>query len=114
MAVKPPTLYLLPGPASATKAAFVEATKNEFGVEVTSVDGINARRGYAAGDPRIDDSVVDTAVEVIVFEIITAGMTGQSIAIDDTVGDQLVLDRYIANAKGAGMKVQVLLQSEDF
>ncbi len=107
MAVKPPTLYLLCGPASATKAALVESVKDEFGVEVISVDGINARRGYATDDPRIDGSVLDETVEVILFEIITAGMSGQSLAIDDSRGDQSVTDKYIANAKGAGMKVEL-------
>jgi hypothetical protein len=44
MAVKASTLYLLSGPASAIKAALVDSVKDEF------------------------------AVEVILFEIITAGM----------------------------------------
>ena len=78
-----------------------------------SVDGVNARRGYAIGDPRIDDSITDAAVEVLLFEIITAGMSGQSIAVNDVSGDQSKLDRYIANAKGAGMKVELLLQPEN-
>lgn len=108
MAVKPPTLYLLCGPASATKAALVESVKEEFGVEVISVDGVNARRGYATGDPRIDGVILDEANEVILFEIITAGMSGHSLAIDDSLGDQSVTDKYIANAKGAGMKVELL------
>lgn len=114
MAIKTPTLYLLCGPASAIKAAFVESVKDKFGVEVVSVANVNARRGYAIGDPRIDESVNDAAIEVILFEIITAGMAGQSIAIDETGGDQSILDRYIANAKGAGMKVELLSDSEDF
>lgn len=108
MAVKAPTLYLLCGPASDTKAALVESVKDEFGVEVISVDGVNARRGYPLGDPRIDDVVIAAAVEVVIFEIITAGMSGQSMAINDTAGDQTILDRCIANAKGAGMGVKVI------
>lgn len=110
MAVKAPTLYLLCGPASDTKAALVESVKDEFGVEVISVDGVNARRGYPLDDPRIDDVVIAAAVEVVIFEIITAGMSGHSLAIDDSLGDQSVTDKYIANAKGAGMKVEMLLQ----
>ncbi len=109
MAVKrPPTFFLLCGPASTTKAVLVESVKEEFGVEVISVDGVNARRGYAIGDPRVDGVILDEAVEVILFEIITAGMSDQSIAIDVTSGDQSTIDRYIANAKSAGMKVEVL------
>lgn len=108
MAVKLPTLYLLCGSASITKATLVESFIGEFGVEVISIDGVNARRGFAVSDPRIDDTVVVAAVEVILFEIITAGMSDQSIAVDDTLGDQSILDRYIANAKGAGMKVKLL------
>lgn len=91
----------------------MESVREEFGVEVISVDGVNARRGYATGDPRIDRVILDEAVEVILFEIITAGMSGQSIAVDDTAGDQSILDRYIANAKGAGMKVEFLSDSEN-
>lgn len=106
--MKTPTLYLLCGPASAAKSALVESIKDEFGVEVISIDGINARRGYSICDPRIDDSVVSAAVEVILFEIITAGMSGQSIAVNDTSVDQSILDRYRENGKGAGMKVEVL------
>lgn len=108
MAVKAPTLYLLCGSASAAKAALIESIKDEFGVEVISIDGVNARRGYAADDPRIDDTVIAAAVEVILFEIITAGMSGQSVAVNDTSGNQSILDRYSANARGAGMKVEVL------
>ncbi len=108
--MKTPTLYLLCGPSSASKAAEVESIKSEFGVEVISIDGVNARRGYAIGDPRIDNSVIAAAVEVLLFEIITAGMSGQSLAINDSLGDQSVTDKYIANAKGAGMKVELLLQ----
>ena len=108
--LKTPTLYILQGSSSVAKSVLVESIKDEFGVEVISVDGINARRGYGIGDPRIDDSVRAEAVEVVLFEIITAGMSGQSIAINDTLGDQPVIDRYIANAKGAGMKVELLLQ----
>lgn len=108
MAVRTPTLYLLCGSASASKSALIESIKDDFGVEVISVDGVNSRRGYAIGDPRIDDSVIDAAVEVLLFEIITAGMSGQSIAVNDTSGDQSKLDRYIANAEGAGMKVELL------
>lgn len=108
MAVKAPTLYLLCGSASAAKVALIESIKDEFGVEVISIDGVNARRGYPLGDPRIDDTVIAAAVEVILFEIITAGMSGQSVAVNDTSGDQSILDRYIANARGAGMKVEVL------
>lgn len=111
--MKTPTLYLLCGPASATKAALIESVKDEFDVEVISVDGVNARRGYAVGDPRIDESVMDAAVEVVLFEIITAGMSGQSIAVNDTIGDQSILDRYSVNAKGAGMKVEFLSDSEN-
>lgn len=108
MAVKAPTLYLLCGPASATKSALVDSVRNEFGVDVISVEGINARRGFAVGDQRIDKSILDESAEVIIFEIITAGISGQSLAIDDTAGDQSILDQYIANAKGAGMKVELL------
>lgn len=108
MALIAPTLYLLCGPSTATKSALVESTKFEFGVEVISVDGVNARRGYGLGDPRIDASVLDAAVEVVIFEIITAGMSGQSLAVNDSLGDQAVTDKYIANAKGAGMKVELL------
>lgn len=83
MAVKPPTLYLLCGSASASKAAVVESIKDEFDVEV------------------------------VLFEIITAGMSGQSLAINDSLGNQLVTDKYIANAKGAGMKVELPLQPQN-
>lgn len=109
MEVKAPTLFLLCGSASAAKAALVESIKDEFGVDVISIDGVNARRGYAIGDPRVDDSVLSAAVEVVLFEIITAGMSGQSIAVNDTLGDQSILDRYCKNAKGAGMTVELLL-----
>lgn len=105
--MRTPTLYLLCGPASATKSALVESIKDEFGVEVISIDGVNARRGYAIGDSRIDNSVIAAAVEVILFEIITAGMSGDSLAVNDTMGDQSILDRYIANAKGSSMKVDL-------
>jgi len=108
MAVKVPTLYLLCGSATAAKAALVESVKGEFGVEVISVEGVSSRRGYAPGDPRIDNSVIAAAVDVILFEIITAGMSDQSLAIDDSLGDQSVTDKYIANANGAGMKVKLL------
>jgi len=111
--VKTPTLYLLCGLASAAKSALVESIKDEFGVEVISIDGVNARRGYAIGDPRIDDSVIEASVEVVLFEIITAGMSGQSIAINDTLGDRSILDRYCNNAKGAGMTVEVLLHPKN-
>lgn len=114
MAIKAPTLYLLCGPASATKTALLESVKDEFGVEVISIDGVNARRGYPIGDTRIDDSVVDAAVEVVLFEIVTAGMSGQSLAINDSLGDQSVTDRYITNAKGAGMTVEFLSYPENF
>lgn len=113
MAVEVPTLYLLCGPASAAKAALVESIKDEFGVEVISIDGVNARRGYTLGDPRINDSLLAASVEVVLFEIITAGMSGQSLAIDDSPGDQSITDKYIANAKGAGMKVELFLQPEN-
>lgn len=103
--MKTPTLFLLQGPSTAAKSAQIESIKN-FGVEVISVDEVNTRRGYPIGDPRIDQSVIAEAVEVVLFEIITAGMSGQSIAINDTLDDQLILDRYIANAKGAGMKIE--------
>lgn len=82
----PPTLYLLCGSASAAKAALVETIKDEFRVEVISIDGVNARRGYTIGDPRIDDSVLSAAVEGVLFEIITAGMSGRSLAINDSLG----------------------------
>ena len=78
-------------------------------MEVISIDGVNARRGYSIGDPQIDDSVLAAAVEVVLFEIITAGMSGQSIAVNDTLGDQSILDRYCKNARGAGMTVELLL-----
>jgi hypothetical protein len=113
MAVRAPTLYLLCGSASTSKSVLIESIKDEFGVEVISIDGVNARRGYALGDPRIDDSVRTASVEVVLFEIITAGMSGQSLAIDDSLGNQSVTDKYIANAKGAGMKVELLMQPEN-
>lgn len=113
MAVEAPTLYLLCGPASAVKSALIESIKDKFGVEVISVDGVNSRRGYAIGDSRIDDSVVDASVEVVLFEIITAGMSGQSLAINDSLGDHFVTDKYLANAKGAGMNVEFLSDPED-
>lgn len=106
--MKASILYLLCGSASAAKTALIESTQDEFGVEVISIDGVNARRGYAIGDPRIDDTIIAAAVEVILFEIITAGMSGQSFAVNDTSEDQSILDRYVANAKGAGMKVKLL------
>jgi len=108
MAVKPPTLYLLCGFASAAKSALVESFKDEYGVEVFSIEGVNARRGYGVGDPRVDDAVLAASVEVLIFEIITAAMSGQSIAINDVDGDQSILDRYLANATGAGLKVEFL------
>ena len=110
MALRPPTLYLLCGPASAYKSALIESIKDEFDVEVISIDGVNTRRGYALGDPRIDESVLDASVEAVLFEIITAGMSGQSLAINDSLADQSITDRYIANAKGAGMNVELLSQ----
>lgn len=108
MAVKKPTLYLLCGPVSAAKSAQIESFVTEHGVEVISIDAVNARRGYLSDDPRIDTSVIEDSVEVILFEIITAGMSGQSIAINDVSGDQSILDRYLAHAKGAGLKVEIL------
>ena len=106
MAVKKPTLYLLCGPVSAAKSAQVEFFATEHGVEVISIDAVNARRGYPSDDLRIDTSVIEESVEVILFEIITAGMSGQSIAFNDVSGDQSLLDRYRANAVGSGMRVE--------
>lgn len=108
MAVKKPTLYLLCGPVSVAKSALVESFMDEYGVEVMSIEAVNARRGYALDDPRIDDAVLAASVEVLLFEIITAGMSGGSIAINDVTGNQSILDRYRANAIGSGMSVKVL------
>lgn len=108
MALKAPTLYLICGPASVAHSVLIESVRNEFGVEVITIEEVNVRRGYASGDPRIDQTILDEAIEVIIFEIITAAMTDQSIAIVDVSGDQARLDRYIAHAEGAGMKVEVL------
>lgn len=68
---------------------------------------------YLFGDPRIDNSVIAASVEVVLFEIITAGMLGQSIAINETLGDQTIIDRYCKNAEGAGMTVESLLHPKN-
>lgn len=106
MAVKKPTLYLLCGPVSAAKSALVESFAAEHGVEVVSIETVNARRGYSVGDPRVDEAVLAASIEVILFEIITAGISGQSIAVNDVADDRSILDRYRANATGAGMCVE--------
>jgi hypothetical protein len=107
MAVKKPILFLLCGPKSAAKSALVDSFSEKYGVEILSIEAVNARRGYAENDPRIDSAVMEASLEVLIFEIITAGMSGQSLAINDVAGDQDVLDRYRANAMGSGMQIEI-------
>lgn len=107
--MKIPTLYLLCGPSLVGKSSLADAMRTELGVDIISADAINVRRGYELGDKRLTNDIWAQTLEIALFEVITSGMTGQSIVVDDTLCFRWIRDRYSATAKGTGMSVQLLL-----
>lgn len=111
--MKTPTLYLLCGPSCGDKSTFLDVLQTELGVEEISLDAINARRGYQIGDARVTDSIWAEALDVALFEVITAGMSGQSVVVNEPLSLRRQRDRYRENGKGAGMNVVLLRLDAD-